>query len=211
MSPADPGTRVLPDETIIFLHLPKAAGSTLAGIFRRQYPEEATYVRYGKPGTRPFDEIRDLSDDRKSGLRLLAGHLPFGIHEVLPRPARYVTLLRDPIDRVISHYHFVRRSPDHHLHDAVTSRRMTLRDFVESGISRELDNGQCAWLGWSVDLVARGDRTSPELLARAKRHLEEWFVIAGITERFDETLLLLKDRLGWTRSIYYREENVTRG
>jgi len=198
------------DETIIFLHLPKTAGSTLGAIVKRQYPPEAVYLRYAGPGIGPFQEILALPEPQRARLRLLMGHLPFGIHETLPRPARYVTILREPVERVVSHYYFVRRRPDHHLHETVTSRRMTLRDFVESGIARELENGQTTWMGWSPELIARDDRSSPELLVRATRNLEDRFVVAGLTERFDETLLVMRERLGWTRSIWYRQENVTR-
>jgi len=198
------------DETIIFLHLPKTAGSTLGAIVRRQYPPESVYLRYAGPGTGPFEEILALPEPQRARLRLLMGHLPFGIHETLPGPSRYVTILREPVERVVSHYYFVRRRPDHHLHETVTSRRMTLRDFVESGIARELENGQTTWMGWTPELIARDDRSSPELLARARRNLEDRFVVAGLTERFDETLLVMRERLGWTRSIWYRQENVTR-
>ena len=37
--------------------------------------------------------------------------------------------------------------------------------------------------------------------------LEEHFVLAGLTERFDESLLLLRRALGW-RNVLYRRENA---
>ena len=32
----------------------------------------------------------------------------FGLHEILPQPATYITVLRDPIDRVMSAFYFMR-------------------------------------------------------------------------------------------------------
>ena len=34
-------------------------------------------------------------------------HVPYGLfRRYLPTRARYITVLRDPVDRVLSHYHF---------------------------------------------------------------------------------------------------------
>jgi hypothetical protein len=44
----------------------------------------------------------------------------------------------------------------------------------------------------------------------AKHNLREHFAVVGLTERFDETLLLLKRTFGWQR-IQYTRHNVTRG
>jgi hypothetical protein len=49
-----------------------------------------------------------------------------------------------------------------------------------------------------------------ETLTLAKQNLRERFCVVGLTERFDETLLLLKRALGW-RNVNYVRHNVTRG
>ena len=47
------------------------------------------------------------------------------------------------------------------------------------------------------------------MLARAKNNLQEAFDVVGLAERFDETLLLLKNAFHW-RHIFYVKLNVTR-
>ena len=52
----------------------------------------------------------------KSGGRVLAGHTPYGIlQELLPADTRYMTFLREPVDRVFSQYwrHIRRKDPRH--------------------------------------------------------------------------------------------------
>ena len=44
------------------------------------------------------------------------------------------------------------------------------------------------------------------MLDQAKENVERYIHIAGTAARFDETLLLLKDRLGW-RNVFYTPRN----
>jgi hypothetical protein len=80
---------------------------------------------------------------------------------------------------------------------------MSLKDYVSSGISKEMDNGQVRQLGGS-----KLSFVSKEHLEDAKNNIENCFSIVGFTERFDETLILLKKRFGW--KINYIRKNVTK-
>ncbi len=201
------GTTVAPwQEALIFIHLPKTAGVTFEQVLLRQYAREEAYAIYpADPGVERFNQ---LAEARRASIRFLHGHMAFGLHEMLPTRARYVTLLRDPVDRVISHYHYVLRTPQHRLYDRVAGG-MDLRSYVESDISGEVSNGQTARI--AGELFVTSEEATPALLLRAKQHIRDNFLLVGLTERFDETLLLLKKRLGWTAPIFYRKRNVTRG
>jgi hypothetical protein len=78
---------------------------------------------------------------------------------------------------------------------------MTLEAYVGSDFCRELHNGQAKLLA--------GDENNPapNLLQLARRNLREHFVVVGLTERFDESLILMKRRLGWNW-IWYTPRNV---
>jgi hypothetical protein len=192
------------DSLLIFLHLPKTAGSTFNRILFRQYPRQAIF-RVGDGTWNPtIDDLRELPDERKSALQLVVGHISFGIHEAFPKPSRYIAFVRDPVARIVSHYRYVLRVRDHYLHDKVVSSGMSLRDYALSGLSPELDNGQVKMLVGPDDKLVEGTTDDLEL---AKRHILDHFALVGVTERFDESLLLFKRALAWRR-LGYRRVNV---
>jgi hypothetical protein len=188
--------------SVIFLHIPKAAGSTLHRVIERQYDKGAIFHVSGTDVRGAIEAFQRLPLRSREKIACLKGHIPYGLHGYMAQPCRYITLLRNPIDRIVSHYHFVLRSPNHYLHGQVVSGDMTLEDYVKSGISSELNNGQTRQLAGGMK-----EDEPAELLERAKRHLLQGCVVVGLAERFDESLILMKRRLGW-RHVHYRKRRV---
>lgn len=195
-------------DNLIFLHIPKAAGSTLHPILERHYAKSVRHTIYDDVENR-MARFRQLPLAERSKIRLLKGHFRYGLHDSLVGKTTYITLLRDPIERVISHYYYVKRTPRHYLYDLVVSGNMSLAEYVRSGITGELDNGQ-------VRLLAGVDQSIPygacgrEHLDMAMHHVEQDFALVGLSERFDESLVLMCIVLGWTWLPYYRNLNVTK-
>jgi hypothetical protein len=199
MSPEHP-------ETAIFLHVPKAAGTTLQRVTERHYrPSEIFFL--GSRVQDAIDDLRRLDPVRLERLRLVHGHLAFGLHEALPGPCSYFTLLREPVDRVASFFYFVREQGDHYLYDLSRSAGMDLAGFMESGVTIMVDNGQTRQISGLWDEIPYGE-CDREVLELAKRNLRSRFDVVGLSERFDESLLMLGRRYGW-RHLYYTRENVT--
>jgi hypothetical protein len=196
------------DRTIIFVHIGRTAGTTLNRILRRIYPEERTYAFPSGDIEGSVLAFGSLPVEERRRFRLLKGHLLFGIHEAVPRPFTYITLVRDPVDRLISSYFYIRKRPTHRLHERLWSSGMSFENFVRSGITLETDNWQTrAIAGAQQDFGCCSDET----LAQAKRNIVDYFSVCGIMERFDETLVLLKRELAWkTTSLYYARENTLR-
>jgi hypothetical protein len=193
-------------QTIIFLHIPKTAGTTLHRIIERHYPRDRIYTFWqdGSP-----EDFENLSHARRSEFYMLRGHVGFGVHELLPGPSTYFTVLREPIDRVVSYYYFVRRTSQHYCHELVTSNNMSLKEFVNSRRDFMVDNGQTRMLsGLGQGHELGFGKCTKEHLEKAKRNLQEKFSVVGLTEAFDETLLLLKSEFGW-RKIFYARQNVS--
>ncbi|MFW6116590.1 MAG: sulfotransferase family 2 domain-containing protein [bacterium] len=194
--------------TVIFLHIPKAAGSTLHRQIQPHYEPAAVLAIEGSCIRECMAEFDKLAAARKSQIRFVRGHMPFGLHRAIPGPCIYVTCLRDPVDRIISRYYYTLRRPDNYLYDTIASQKMGLKEFVSSGISTELDNDQTRRLSGVGRTVPFGQCTA-ELLERAKKNIREHFAVVGLSERFDETLLLINGAFGW-RSRCYVKTNVTR-
>jgi hypothetical protein len=201
------------DRTVIFLHIGKTAGSTMRQVLRRQFPpSEVMVVR--SPVRNPrrlrredtLEYFASLPEAERLRPRLILGHTIFGLHELVPRSCTYITLLRDPVALVLSQYHYVRRTPGHWLYD--TARGMSLDEYIRSGVSLEVDNSQTRAL--SGDVSTEYGHCTREMLATATRNIEEHFTLVGMTERFDETLVLLGSAFGWSRLAYVRA-NVAPG
>lgn len=207
------------ESTVIFMHIPKAAGVTLHRIIERQYRPTAIFTIRGKRVQESVDQFRRFSEAKRRKFRVIKGHMGFGLHNLLPQQSDYITMLRDPVDRIVSHYYYVLQSgPRHYLYNTVTAQRMSLEDYVRSGITPELNNGQTRLLSGIEDIgvISNFDQCSigfqdfPDgILDQAKNNLQQHFAVVGIANRFDESLLLFKKALGW-RNISYTQKNTTR-
>ena len=155
-----------------------------------------------------FESVKKQVESNPSQFRLVYGHMPFGIHEAVGRPARYFTIVRNPVERVVSHFHYVKREPRHQLHEEVVGSHMTLHDYVTSGIAGELVNGQTALLA-GLEQGTLGSETS--VLDRALANLQTHFAAVGTTEDFDRSVVLFKLALGWSKPVVYESYNVTGG
>jgi hypothetical protein len=192
------------DATIIFLHIGKTAGTTLRQVLRRNFrSSDIMVVRVrGRPREETLERFGTLPEEVRARPRLIMGHTVFGLHELIPRPSTYISMVREPKSLVVSQYRFVLRTPGHRHHELVTSAGMGLGEYIRSGISMEMDNSQTRAIA--------GDRDTPygecsdEMLERAKRNVEERFAVVGLTERFDESLVLLQKAFGWSRLGYVR-------
>jgi hypothetical protein len=222
-----PGENAAPP-LLVFLHIPKTAGVNLRQIVRQQYgeanvyvpnppgdPTDSPYLRYLKnggdlpwkdspgydPNQAPVRELSKVPAARLRSLRAVMGHLWFGFHGSLPRAATYLTVLRDPVERVLSIYYY--HAARHGLH-------MGLEEYLNAARDFEIDNAQTRYLCGPIEGVdVRFTECTPEMLERAKGNLREHFSVVGITERFDESLLLMTRIYGWHLS-GYQSYNVNR-
>jgi hypothetical protein len=130
----------------------------------------------------------------KDDLRAVVGHFWYGLHEHVGRPWTYITLLRHPVERVLSLYHFLK-----------LENTMSVADFAAAPPFREVDNDQTRRI---AGLDPELGECTPAMLDLAREHLRRDFAVAGIVERFDDTLALLRKRLGWTRGTLSYPRNV---
>ncbi len=192
---------------VIFLHIPKTAGTTLLNILDRQYPPEIVYS-FGADAHASVAEFQALDEEKRSAIRLLRGHMAYGLHDYLPGSPNYFTVLREPAARVISYYNFIRRTPDHYLYEEVVGRDMSLYDLLQSGLPLMMNDAQVRLISGVWGEPPFGAVT-PVMRQTAEKNLADSFVVVGITEQYDKTLLLLKEKLGWQQDISYERLNVS--
>ena len=103
------------EKMLIFLHIRKAGGTTIKSIVKSNYSNN-NILEFDVSGMKNAKEFLD-ADNRQ--LSVIQGQMPFGLHQFLPSPSVYITMLRDPIDRVISYYYYILQRPDHYAYNQV--------------------------------------------------------------------------------------------
>lgn len=171
-------------ETLIFLHIPKTAGTTLNRIIEWQYSPFAIFTMDPYRIRATAERLKRLPEGHRRRLRVVRGHLFYGIHEFLPQAATYITMLREPVARVLSAYYFILRRPLHPLHRKLKRGRLGVEDCLRLFSHRH--NLQCRLIA-GVEDAATGDE---RLLDIAKENLTKSFSVVGICERFEESLIL---------------------
>ncbi|MBK7893375.1 MAG: hypothetical protein IPJ90_00420 [Anaerolineaceae bacterium] len=109
----------------------------------------------------------------------------------------------------MSHYYYVLRTPAHALHKSVVSGKMNIQEYVASGLSTELNNGQVRLISGVGSDLPFGQCTD-DLLKQAINNLESHFSVVGLTERFNQTILLMSQQLEWQKTPYYIQRNVAK-
>jgi len=186
----------LDGKALIFLHIPKTAGTTLNRIIEWQYSPLSIFTMDPYRIRATPERLRKLSEERRRRLRVVRGHLYYGIHRALPQGATYMTMLREPVARFFSSYYFIQRRPLHPMHRKVTTERIGVEDFIRLTPRRQ--NLQC-----SLIAGIKNDGTSDgRVLEQAKENLEKSFSVVGISERFEESLMLMARTFGWQIPFY---------
>lgn len=197
----------------IFVHVPKTGGATFRAILLAQFSPR-TALNLGKSEFATEAAV-PLVQQRLNTLEVVFGHIKYGLHEHLERPCRYLLFLRSPQDRLISLYLFLLGLARPESADDSEAKLVDgFHRYVESGVvdgrvppefEREFDNGQTRRLA----AVASEERCDEATLDLALSRMEDSGSLVCLTERFDESLVLVQRRWGW-RYLHYRRTNVTR-
>lgn len=194
-------------DLFIHLHIPKTGGTTLRDIIQRQYRAEKILMI---PKLEESENIlKEVSTSQINQLKLIQGHLKYGIHNHFHRRAKYFSIIRDPINRVLSTYYYVLSQKNNPQNLSTSNNQMTIYDFVQSGVNPFLINGQTKLISGKTGNIDNPIIESEELFSLAKENIENDFLFLGITEMFDETILILKNMLGWHMP-YYSIANRTK-
>lgn len=186
--PPDPAASGL----VIFQHVPKSGGTTVDFILAAAAARRGRgYQRFSVgrffappvwlvPGwTGSWNTVAEYAaqtataspPEADTAFTLCSGHFPFGIHHLLQRPARYVTLVRDPLAREISSYNF-------HYQRGFLDETQNLEELLRQGVL--LDNPQTRMLAGPE---AMHGPCTEAIWQQALAHLEQDFALVGVTEQ----------------------------
>lgn len=200
----------IPPDMLIFIHIPKTGGLTLERIINRQYPPQSTFwLSLQRP--KQVAAYRALGAAEKAKLTCLMGHMPFGFHQEPGRTLVHTTLLREPVARFVSEYRFLLRLRGTDVWQPPAEAMQSLESYLEYRVANHAMNVQTNMISGycpAPEQLPVFDPLPADALEKAKANLRTQFAVVGVTERFDEALLLLKRRLGWKRRINYARRNV---
>ena len=164
---------------LAFVHIEKAAGTTLIYLLRRNFLLRYLDVRPLHATSNGIFTARDLRTCLRINpfLRCIGGHAirPFSELERVAHDLRYITLLRNPIQRYLSQYRYWVTS---------LNKNWTFERFLEHEPSHDFQTRKIA---------------GSNAVAEAKRLLAERFFLVGVAEQFDEFLVELQGKLQPTR------------
>ncbi|MFC7052454.1 sulfotransferase family 2 domain-containing protein [Hansschlegelia quercus] len=162
---------------IFSVHIPKTAGTSFRNALKERYGDRlALYYGPNDPATHPLLKVsrRALADQvpalESAGIEVLHGHYTLDtVKDAVDDPSRQViTWLRDPIDRLVSHYSFIKERPTKWAFDKeIKSGALPLVSFARK---RRIRNMATRYLGGYA--------------------LED-LAFVGVTERFELGLAML--------------------
>ncbi len=209
-------------DTIYFFHIAKTAGTTLTSYLDEQFANEDIM-----PAKR-WEEAYDVftQDDLQLGAhpfdkyKLIRGHFYYGIYHQLSAKPRYLTMLRDPVEHTISSFNHLMNDYEQnpkHVHEVINKNDTLKSVYKNPKKSAFYTDQQVRVLAQDIDMLKMTvnqfgtelkGHTTEELnigtnkvdhsdLVVATKHLDS-FEFVGITELFQESLLVLADKFEWT-------------
>ena len=183
--------KLSPDNRVVFMHSPKAAGSSVSLLMAEHYGDKMfrigpyvpdTWAPYLPKGFNQFSALSAHSSVRDEIYRMFDG------------PFAHLVLFREPVDRVMSAYTYMISNPSYHSHGELINRSMT--DIFESG------DGQNLGLMNRVlqDLSGVFDPDPSELDA-AKESIEKNFSFFGFFEDLGWFVNACSKKFNWGTSL----------
>ncbi len=187
-----------------FVHLQKTAGVALRMRLQHQFGEAAVYpsgadssgsIEAAVESVASIKQLRRRYAARRDEIRVITGHFPLFVADVLGGGFTTVTVVREPVERTLSLLRHTQALEPHHAGASLEQlyadpdrfRRLAHNHMVKmfSLTGEEAD----AWMSTRVEFT-------PERLELAKRRLATVDAI-GLQERFEEFCEGLERRFGW--------------
>jgi len=171
----------------IFLHILKTAGTSFRWTIKENYLPNELYER----DQHEFN-WSELTVEQQREIKMIYGHLFFGVHNTIAEPCKYITFLRDPVERIISYYYYVIAQPNNTGYKETYG--VSLEDFVLKGNQDIASNQQTKALCGSNAVVD---------FELARKNIEEYFSFVGVVEQYRKSIKFLGNQLNWQNVIFH--------
>jgi len=199
--------------TLVFQHLQKTAGTAMREIIYTNLMSGDTEVehvvldvRKANDGTLPLRAFYEewwgsLDQEHRDRLVLVASHSANYLPEVMGRPTRAFTIVREPVDRVLSRYYFRTNPPRYTLLDVYRRPRRFARtrsqyfNYQSRALLEPRYENKCEDL-----VVNNGPPPNADTWReRLRQVLDDGNYVVGVQNRFDEVVELFAREFGWSQ------------
>lgn len=194
-------SHIEPASTLIFLHIPKAGGTNVSFVSEAIEKINTNFKSHRFPIPRVSDQSPNrIVEDWRGGMQsaeatlkvnpdfcqninFIRGHFPFGLHALIKKPALYIALIRNPIERELSATNF---DYQRGYVDKAAAQKYLL--------DQSIDNPQTRLLAGSASMSGA---CTAATLAKAKENIETHFLLVGITEETNDFIQVLASIQNW--------------
>ncbi|WMS43580.1 sulfotransferase family 2 domain-containing protein [Acuticoccus sp. MNP-M23] len=103
---------------IIHLHVPKCAGTSIKFSLKERIGLRMLSAEHSDEMAR-FEAMP--ASERDAAYDCVAGHIVWGMHEKFTRPVIYISVVRDPLERLCSFFNYVHLQPGHPAHERIAN------------------------------------------------------------------------------------------
>jgi hypothetical protein len=170
------------ERRLLFDHLPKCGGMTVDKNLIQAYPSELVFTTSGGNLFGKVNEFKNLSQEVRWRFELISGHLTNELVDYVHPATLNITMLREPIDRIISFFKHAIRTESHYLHEFILSNKLSNLDF-EIVPTIEVRNWYVHhFSAWTKEEVV----TSPkESLEAAYKNILANYKVIGFQDKMD--------------------------
>ncbi len=197
-------------QALVFVHLPKTAGTTFSDILVRYYAKPAVFTLRGQQLEQDIARFKQLSSRKRRGIQLLMGHSADRLSSLLPQPA-CITFMRDAVAHTCSSFQYISQTEHNRYHGEV-KQLQGITQFLQWQVEAGFDNQQCRYLA-GIDVRTDPDNKKIDMQTNGQFYYQQAidklnsFAHVFLTEHFDEALLILQQALAWPSPPYYKKLN----
>lgn len=184
-----------PPETILFMHIAKTAGTAFREALEENYKQSEIAYIYPDPPGFLYENLRPLPLEQRRAFRLVIGHFQYGIHDYFPQPWTYVSIVREPVSRIVSHYRYSLERHPEGAHDKDSPA--SLVEALERCTTVNLDNLMVRCFSGVDEKDVLPGKIDGDVYALAVEHLRNSFSFVGHQERSNQAYAALHERFHW--------------
>lgn len=177
-------------DIVLFTHVYRTGGMAVFEYLKQEIGEPRAIRAH-------LEQILPAPQGAWEQTEILVGHFPYGTHHFIPwRNPRYVTFVREPADRILSHWfsdHNPERTFDLFVENARDGRLATIDNMMTRTLSSP--SPELIKQGHNASIIDREITWSD--LEQAKQNLESHYLFVGTTEDWAESMRWLCTYFDW--------------